>query len=194
MQCGLSRNQRYIMGDKYQKLEDKHLEFISRQAMFFVGTAGTEGFVNVSPKGMDTFRVVDESKVVWLNLTGSGNESASHVLENKRMTIMFCSFDTQPMILRLYGEACVIHPRDAQWDALSGLFPEHLGARQVFELKLELVQASCGYAVPYYELKGERPTLTRWAEAQGRDGVEAYWEERNQENLNARPTGILEDS
>ncbi|MDH3994738.1 MAG: pyridoxamine 5'-phosphate oxidase family protein, partial [Gammaproteobacteria bacterium] len=147
------------MAEKFEQLNDKHIEFIGAQHLYFVGTAGAEGFVNVSPKGMDSFRVIDSKRVAWLNLTGSGNETAAHVLENGRMTIMFCSFDKQPLIMRLYGQALAVHPRDARWQELATLFPGYSGARQIFELELELVQTSCGYAVPYYELKGERPTL-----------------------------------
>ena len=181
------------MGDKFEKLSEKHIEFISHQHMFFVGTAATDGYVNVSPKGMDTFRVINNKKVAWLNLTGSGNETAAHVKECRRMTIMFCSFDKNPIILRLYGNASVIHPRNPEWGKLVGLFPEYLGARQIFELDLELVLASCGYAVPYYELKGERPTLTKWAENNGRDKIKEYWQERNMVSLNNKPTGIEDD-
>ena len=159
------------MGDKFDKLSEKHMDFISHQHMFFVGTAGADGFVNVSPKGMDTFRVINNMKVAWLNLTGSGNETAAHVLESNRMTIMFCSFDRLPKILRLYGNAAVTHTRDQKWEELIRLFPGYPGARQIFELNLELVLASCGYSVPYYEFKGERTTLTKWTDNKGQDGI-----------------------
>ena len=182
------------MGDKFEQLSEKHIDFISNQHMFFVGTAGAEGFVNVSPKGMDTFRVINSSKITWLNLTGSGNETAAHVLESNRMTIMFCSFDKHPIILRLYGKATVTYPYDQKWEELVPLFPEFMGARQIFELDLELVLVSCGYAVPYYELKGERPTLTKWTENKGPDGIREYWKERNMESLNKKPTGIADDA
>ena len=178
------------MADQFAALEERHIDFIKDQHLFFVGTAGKEGFVNVSPKGMDSFRVINNSKVVWLNLTGSGNETAAHVLENKRMTVMFCSFAKQPLILRLYGQAAAVHPRDKEWSDLAALFPDFTGARQFFELDIELVQTSCGYAVPYYELKGERPTLTKWADNRGRDGVEAYWQENNAKSLNDKDTGV----
>jgi hypothetical protein len=181
------------VADKIDALSDAHIAFIKNQPLFFVGTAGAEGFVNVSPKGMDSFRIINHSKVVWLNLTGSGNETAAHVLENCRMTIMFCSFDKQPLILRLFGQAKAIHPRDRAWEDLYSLFPEDVGARQIFELELSLVMTSCGYAVPYFELKGERPTLSKWAESCGKQGIRDYWEEHNQRSLNDRETGIFED-
>ena len=179
------------MSEKFEKLTDQHIEFIKDQHLYFIGTAGAEGFVNVSPKGMDSFRVIDSSRVVWLNLTGSGNETAAHVLENGRMTVMFCSFDKQPVIMRLYGQAKAIHPRDESWGELAGLFPEYVGARQIFELQIEMVQTSCGYAVPYYEFKGDRPTLTKWADNHGKAGVEEYWREKNTKSLNDKDTGIL---
>ncbi|MFT5089753.1 MAG: hypothetical protein ACI906_003497 [Candidatus Latescibacterota bacterium] len=182
------------MSEKFAALTEQHVEFIKDQHLFFVGTAGNEGFVNVSPKGMDSFRVISNSQVVWLNLTGSGNETAAHVLENKRMTVMFCSFAKQPLILRLYGRAETVHPRDKEWADLTALFPNYTGTRQFFVLNIEMVQTSCGYAVPYYELKGERPTLTKWADNRGRDGVEQYWQEKNTTSINNRETGILKEA
>ncbi|MFT4519176.1 MAG: hypothetical protein ACI9JM_001567 [Halioglobus sp.] len=179
------------MAEQFEHLEEKHISFIQEQHLFFIGTAGAEGAVNVSPKGMDSLRVVDDSTVVWLNLTGSGNETAAHVLENSRMTIMFCSFDKQPLILRLYGQASAVHPRDGEWETLLSLFPTYTGARQIFTLKLDMVQTSCGYAVPYYELKSERPTLSKWADNHGREGVENYWKEKNTRSLDDKDTGIF---
>ena len=179
------------MAEKFEQLNDKHIAFIGAQHLYFVGTAGVEGFVNVSPKGMDSFRVIDAQTVAWLNLTGSGNETATHVQENGRMTVMFCSFDKQPLILRLYGQATVVHPRDARWDELSTLFPSYTGARQVFLLAIELVLTSCGYAVPYYTLQGERPTLTKWADQRGESGIRDYWVEKNVKSLNDKDTNIL---
>jgi hypothetical protein len=179
------------MAERFTQLDDKHMAFIQKQHMFFVGTAGAEGFVNVSPKGMDSLRIINESTVAWLNLTGSGNETAAHVLENSRMTVMFCSFEKQPLILRLYGDATTTHPRDARWGELSALFPEYTGARQIFTLDVELVQTSCGYAVPYYTLQGERPTLDKWADNHGSAGINDYWQEKNTKSLDGKDTGIF---
>ncbi len=180
------------MAKRFDELQSEHMEFIQAQHLYFVGTAGAEGRVNVSPKGMDSFRIVNPNQVAWLNLTGSGNETAAHVLENRRMTVMFCSFDKQPLILRLYGEADVIHPRDAAWQESVGMFPEIAGARQIFLLHLDLVQTSCGFAVPHYQYQGERTTLKKWAETKGQEGVAQYWSEKNTESLDGRATGILE--
>ena len=180
------------MASKFETLTDEHIEFIGRQHIFFVGTAGSEGYINVSPKGMDSLRVLTPGRVVWLNLTGSGNESAAHVLENGRMTIMFCSFDEEPLIMRLYGTARAIHPRDPDWKEMLDLFPTFIGTRQFFDVRIELVQTSCGYAVPYYQLLGERPILEDWARKKGREGVEQYWKDNNTKSLDDKDTGIFQ--
>ncbi len=181
------------MAEYFDQLEDKHIEFIGAQHIFFVGTAPAEGYVNVSPKGMDSFRVCDANQVAWLNLTGSGNETAAHVLENGRMTVMFCSFDKQPLILRVYGTALAVHPRDDNWEIVAAMFPTYTGARQVFLLDVDMVQTSCGYAVPFYEHRGDRKTLTKWADNHGRDGVEQYWRDNNVKSLDGKATGIFSD-
>lgn len=181
------------MAKKFEQLESEHKAFIERQHLYFVGSAGAEGYVNVSPKGMDSLRILNSRRLIWLNLTGSGNETAAHVLENARMTVMFSSFDKQPLILRVYGRAEVVYPHDEKWHQLIEHFPEYTGARQIFDLSIELVQTSCGFAVPYYDFVSERDTLVNWADKRGRDGVKAYWVEKNQVSLNGKKTGI-EDS
>jgi len=177
--------------EKFTKLEKKHIEFIQRQHLFFVGTAAKEGHVNLSPKGMDSLWVKNENEVVWLNLTGSGNETAAHLKDINRMTIMFCSFDKQPLILRLYGQAEAIHPYDHRWDAYCENYGAPLGARQFFNLKLELVITSCGYAVPYYDFKEDRKTLHNWAEKKGEEGIRDYWDKNNRNSLDGLPTDIF---
>ncbi|MFW5824970.1 MAG: pyridoxamine 5'-phosphate oxidase family protein [Marinobacter sp.] len=180
------------MAKQFESLLTEHRDFIGAQHLFFVGSAGAEGFVNVSPKGLDSLRVLGPNRLVWLNLTGSGNETAAHVLENGRMTVMFCSFDRQPLILRVYGRADVVHPWDNGWAELVGEFPEHPGARQIFDLDIELVQTSCGFAVPYYAFQGERETLTSWAGKKGADAVKDYWLRENRVSLDGKPTGMGE--
>lgn len=182
------------MAQQFEQLEEKHIQFIEKQQMFFVATAAKEGFVNVSPKGMDSFRVINPSTVLWLNLTGSGNETAAHIKDTNRMTIMFCSFDKQPLILRLYGKATVVHRRDQRWSQLVEQFPPYAGARQFYEMCIEMVQTSCGFAVPYYEPKGERPTLVNWAESQGDEGLRNYWQKKNVKSLDNLETDIFSDS
>ncbi len=181
------------MGDQFKELEDSHIQFIQQQHLFFVGTAAAQGLVNISPKGMDSLRVVNSTRIIWLNLTGSGNETAAHVQENSRMTVMFCSYEKQPMILRLYGEAELIYPRDEKWSELISTFPEYTGARQIFDLNISFVQKSCGFAVPYYEYQGERETLSHWADKRGRDGIQDYWKEKNTQSLDGKNTGVIDD-
>ncbi|MEH6686868.1 MAG: pyridoxamine 5'-phosphate oxidase family protein [Halopseudomonas sabulinigri] len=178
------------MSQKYAELQAEHRDFIAEQHLFFVGSAAADGMVNVSPKGMDSLRVLGPNRLVWLNLTGSGNETAAHVLELPRMTIMFCSFDKQPLILRVYGKAEVVYPDHPKWPELIQQFPQYTGARQLFDLDIELVQTSCGFAVPFYEFKAERDTLTKWADGRGKDGVEAYWSEKNLLSLDGKDTGM----
>jgi hypothetical protein len=166
--------------------------WISEQKIFFTGTAGAEGKINVSPKGMDTFRVLSPLKVMWLNLTGSGNETAAHLLENGRITIMFCAFEGKPNILRIYGKGRSIHQRDQEWRELIQQFPEFPSARQIVMINIELIQTSCGFGVPLYDYAGERDQMDKWAENKGEEGIKAYWEEKNQVSLDGKETGILE--
>lgn len=179
------------MGQFYQEMSEKHRQFIADQKIFFVGTATTDSRVNVSPKGMDTLRVLGNNRVVWLNVTGSGNETSAHVQQNPRMTIMFCSFEEAPLILRLYGQASVFHHNDAEWQALYSLFEPVPGARQIFDLKVDMVQTSCGFGVPYYSYTGERDTLNEWAIKKGDEGVKKYWEDKNQASIDNIPTNIV---
>lgn len=162
-----------------------------RQHLFFVGTAGTDGHINVSPKGLDTLRIIDPNCLIWLNLTGSGNETAAHVLENGRMTLMFCSFDEHPLILRVYGHTKTIHPRDEAWNLHMRRFEQHAGARQFFQLKVDEVMTSCGFGVPLYEFKKEREALSQWADHKGPAGIEKYWNDKNRRSLDGKPTGIF---
>lgn len=176
------------MGKRYECLTADHVEFVKKQKMFFVGTAASEGRVNISPKGMDTLRIIGDKRVVWLNVTGSGNETAAHVLKNPRMTLMFCSFDEQPLILRMYGKARVFHEKDEQWNELYPLFDPLPGSRQIVDLAVDLVQTSCGMGVPFYAFEGERDSLNNWALKKGKEGIARYWEEKNAQSLDGFPT------
>lgn len=181
------------MAKFYDRLEPPLRDFIARQRLFFTGTAPDRGRINVSPKGMDTLRVIDERTVIYLDLTGSGNETAAHVGENGRLTLMFCSFDEQPLILRLYGKSEVIARNHPDWKTLAARFPPQPGVRQIIRLHIDLLQTSCGYAVPRYDLVEERQTLTRWAEKKGADGIAAYQRERNRTSIDGLPTGLIVD-
>ncbi|MBT8270614.1 MAG: pyridoxamine 5'-phosphate oxidase family protein [Bacteroidia bacterium] len=179
------------MGKRSGTISKKQQEFIADQKMFFVGTAAEDGRVNVSPKGMDTLKVLGPNRVIWLNLTGSGNETAAHVLKNRRMTIMFCAFEGSPLILRLYGKARVYHQRDPEYHELLTAFPNISGSRQIFDLRVELVQNSCGFGVPLYTYAGQRTLLEEWAQDKGEHGIKEYWEQKNTKSLDDLNTGIL---
>ena len=181
------------MAKQFAGFEDDHLRLIAGQQMFFVATAAAEGRVNLSPKGLDTLRVAGANRLIWLNLTGSGSETAGHLRLNPRMTVMWCSFARRPVILRAYGTARVVHARDADWAGLLALFPPEPGARQILDMTVDLVQTSCGYAVPFFEPAGERDTLRRWAEDRGEAGLAAYRAEKNTITLDGYPTGLLDD-
>lgn len=182
------------MAVKFTSINASHRAFIAQQKMFVIGSAGAEGFINVSPKGMNTFKIIDDNTVVWLNHTGSGNETSAHVQENGRMTIMFNSFDKAPLILKLYGTATVIHEADARWQEMSEHFETFVGTRQFFEMHVELVLTSCGFGVPRYEYLGERNQLQKWAEKKGKEGIKTYWREKNKESLDGVATYIVERS
>jgi hypothetical protein len=139
---------------------------------------------------MDSLKVVNGNRILWLNFTGSGNETAAHILENQRITIMFCSFQGAPNILRIYGKGKAIHPNNTEWKNLISLFPETLGGRQIFDITVESAQDSCGMSIPYYEFQGERNQLKDWAENQKEGAIEKYWEDRNTESIDGLPTGI----
>lgn len=180
------------MGQFYKEISDKHRQFIAEQKIFFIGTATSDSKVSVSPKGMDTLRVLGNGRVIWLNVTGSGNETSAHIQQSPRMTIMFCSFDEAPLILRLYGQASVVHHNDAEWEPLFSLFAPIPGARQIFDLKVDLVQTSCGFGVPRYSYAGERDALNEWAVKKGEDGVKKYWQDKNRVSIDGIPTNIVE--
>ncbi|MGP6085553.1 pyridoxamine 5'-phosphate oxidase family protein [Antarctobacter jejuensis] len=178
------------MGTQYPALTDALTGFIAAQHIFFVATAAEDGRVNLSPKGMDSLRVMGPNRIVWRNLTGSGNETAGHLARVNRMTLMWCGFEKQPMILRAYGSARTLHPRDAEFAELNADFPPSVGARQIYDVTLDLVQSSCGYAVPFYDYAGEREVLKDWADRKGEDGVRDYWATRNLTTIDGMPTGI----
>jgi hypothetical protein len=180
------------MGQQYSEISDKLKLFIKDQKMFFVGTATSDSRVNISPKGMDSLKVLSNNRVVWLNVTGSGNETSAHIQENNRMTIMFTAFEGKPMILRLYGKAKVVHKNNSEWSELFSLFQPIPGARQIFDLTVDLVQTSCGMAVPFFDYVEERELLKNWATKQSEEGLKEYWQKKNQESLDGKPTNIMD--
>ena len=176
------------------KLNKTLREFIERQHIFFVATAGREGRVNVSPKGLSTLRIIDDNAISWLNLSGSGNETAVHVLETGRMTLMFCALEGSAMILRVYGHARVLHPRDADWNKEVALFPAMAGSRQIFKVEIDLIQTSCGTGVPemaFTRNRGETE-LVPFYEQMGTEGVHDYWTRKNTVSIDGKPTRIFD--
>lgn len=178
------------MAKFYKKLTPRLQSFIAKQKIFFIATAPEDGRINLSPKGMDSLRVIDNNRILWLNVTGSGNETAAHLLENPRITIMMCSFEGAPNILRIYGKGKAIHPSDSKWNSVIGLFPETPGARQIFDIRVESAQTSCGMSIPFFDYKGEREELNVWAEEKGQKGIEDYWKEKNCISIDGKSTGI----
>ena len=167
------------MAKQLESINQDLQDFIKNQHIFFVATAAEEGRVNLSPKGCDSFRVINEHKIVWLNLTGSGNETAAHLLKNPRMTIMFCAFEGDPIILRLYGTAKVYGTESENWNDLVRLFPKIAGSRQLVDVDVQNVQISCGMGVPLMDYQSQRKGLLDWAEKQGDEGLEKYWQKKN---------------
>ncbi len=178
------------MADFTSELTDKHQAFIQKQHMFFVATApGVGGRINLSPKGLDTFRVVDAKTVAYLDLTGSGNETSAHLEDNGRITLMLCAFDGAPLILRIYGKGRVIRPADSSWNAWAVRFDLLPGTRQIMAVAVESVQTSCGYAVPEFTYLGDRKTLLNWAEKKGEEGLETYRQTKNVQSIDGLPSG-----
>jgi hypothetical protein len=181
------------MGKKLDTITKELKGFIEQQKIFFVGTAAGEGRVNISPKGCDSLRVIGNNKVVWVNLTGSGNETAAHLIKNDRMTILFCAFEGKPLILRLYGSAKIYHKRDDEFHRYIELFPKNPGSRQIIEMDVDLVQTSCGYGVPFMDFREERSALSVWSEKQGDERIAEYWKNKNITSIDGYETKILDD-
>ena len=180
------------MAKFYDKLSPRLQKFIEAQKIFFIATAAEDGRINLSPKGMDSFKVIDGKRVLWLNVTGSGNETAAHLLAKNRITIMFCSFEGAPNILRLYGSGKEVKPSDSNWEEVAQHFTILPGTRQIFDISIESAQTSCGMSIPFFKYKGERKELNDWANEKGKDGIKAYWTEKNQTSIDGLPTKILD--
>jgi hypothetical protein len=149
------------MAEFFDRLTDKHIAMIAAQPVFFVATAAAEGRINLSPKGYDAFRVLDPTRVAYLDLGGSGNETHAHLAADGRVTVMFCNFQQPALILRIYGRGRAVLPQDADWGALAAHFSLLPGTRQIFDIAVESVQSSCGWGVPFMAFEGERETLKK---------------------------------
>ncbi|MDQ2832725.1 MAG: pyridoxamine 5'-phosphate oxidase family protein [Acidobacteriota bacterium] len=181
------------MAKQFARIEPPHLDFIQRQHIFFNASAAPQGRVNVSPRDGASLRVLDPHTVLYLDRTGSGNETAAHLLLSDRLTLMFCAFEGAPQILRLYGHARILPRHSPEYDALLATHfnnTEIPGTRQMLLLHVDLVQTSCGYNVPLYDYAGERDQLTRWAEVKGEAALEDYRREKNTRSIDGFPTGL----
>lgn len=184
------------MAKQFPAMQPAHVAFIRSQRIFFNASAAPEGRVNVSPRDGKSLRILDANTVAYTDLTGSGNETAAHLRANGRLTLMFCSFEGPPMILRLYGRGRVIRRPSSEYTSLleahfDGM--ETLGTRQMIVLAVDMVQTSCGYNVPLFDYSGERDTLTRWAQSKGPEGLERHWHEKNETSIDGFATGLFED-
>jgi hypothetical protein len=183
------------MAKRFAAIEPAHQEFIQKQKVFFIASAAAGSRVNVSLKDAASLRVLDASRVAYLDQTGSGNETAAHLRADGRLTLMFCALEGAPLILRLYGRGSVLPRKSPEYaEMLASVFDgvEPLGARQLVVLDVDLVQTSCGYGVPMFDFSSERETLRRWAEAKGEEGIAAYWQAKNVVSIDGLPTGILD--
>jgi hypothetical protein len=180
------------MGKFHELIKPAHKVFIKEQHIFFVATAplSAEAQVNLSPKGLDCFRVLSDYQVAYMDLISSGNETSAHTLENGRITFMFCSFDATPNILRLYGKGFTVLPGSAEWENYAAHFTIYPSTRQIIVADINLVQTSCGFGVPTYEYTGERDIHFEWAEKKGADGLYEYVQENNLKSLDGLPTNL----
>lgn len=169
------------MGKVMDEISQELAEFIRAQRVFFVATAPMmrDGHVNLSPKGLDTFRILSPKRVAYADMTGSGNETSAHLSENGRITLMFCGFDERPKILRLYGHGRTVLRTDRDWQDLAAPFEDHIGLRQIIVVDVTRVATSCGFGVPIMNFVDERGLLQEWATKKGKDGLTAYHREKN---------------
>ena len=177
------------MGKTYEALDDKLTAFIEAQKMFFIATAplSGDGLLNLSPKGFETLRILDSHTLAYLDLTGSGVETVAHLKENQRFVLMFCSFESKPMILRLHGRGKALERGDEEFERLLPLFPDLLGTRAIIKLSVQRIADSCGWGVPLYEHLGERDTYPRYAEQAGVEGLRKGQLASNMASLDGMP-------
>jgi Pyridoxamine 5'-phosphate oxidase len=178
------------MGKFFAAILPAHQQFIQKQHLFFVATAplSADGHINLSPKGMDSFRVLSDTKVAYLDVIGSGNETSAHTLENGRITFMFCSFVGAPNILRLYGKGRAVLPGNPEWADLAPHFTVPVNVRQIFVAEIDMVQTSCGYGIPLFEYTGERTIMADWVAKKGEDGLKNYILQKNIESIDGLKT------
>lgn len=181
------------MAKQFDRILPEHAAFIARQHLFFTGSAAPDGRVNISPKGLDTLRLLGDRTVAYLDLTGSGNETAAHLRLSPRLTLMFCAFEGPPLILRLYGTGRSLGLGTPEFEDRAGAFTLLAGTRQIIEVQVDLVQTSCGFGVPLLDFREDRTALTRQAEAWGEAGLRDYWKRKNLSSIDGFPTGLRDE-
>lgn len=182
-----------LLAKQFDRLSKDHRDFIARQHIFFAASATTQSRINVSPREIGALRIVGDATALYLDRTGSGNETAAHMRADGRLTLMLCSFSGPPQIMRLYGKGCSIG-----WDTpeFEALILEHydnvspMGARQIMKLDIDLVQTSCGYGVPLFKYQAERSAIDNWHDNKGPDGIQDYWQANNLTSMDGLPTGL----
>ena len=177
------------MGDLFPELNERLREFIAQQKMFFVASAplAADGHVNLSPKGLDTLRILGPKEVAYVDFTGSGIETVAHIRENGRLTLMFCAFQGPPRILRLRGRGEAIEPADEKWDHYARQMPSYDNARSIIVLHVEMIADACGYGIPLYEYIGERTQLAAWCRRKGLEGIAEYQSNKNRQSIDGLP-------
>jgi hypothetical protein len=177
------------MGKVYQQIDDSLARLIRSQHVFFVATAplNPAGHLNLSPKGLNSFRILDSTTVAYLDLTGSGVETIAHVRENGRIVLMFCTFEGAPKVLRLYGRGDVIEPDHPRFTELRDHFDEQPGMRAIIVVSLDRIADSCGWGVPRYRYESERSQLIEWAEKKGQRGLDEYRAAHNTSSIDGLP-------
>lgn len=178
------------MADFFNHITDKHVDFLAEQPMFFTATACASGRINLSPKGNDSFRVLSPKLCGYLDMGGSGNETAAHIKNDGRITLMFNSFSRNPLIYRIYGKGRVVRPSHKEFAELRSQFPAELPARQIILIEVESTQTSCGYAVPIAEEMTSRDTLVKWVAQKGEEKIRAYEQENNVKSIDGFDTGL----
>jgi hypothetical protein len=180
------------MAKVFDSLTDDLQRFIEAQQIFFVATAplAADGHVNLSPKGLNSFRVLSPNQVAYLDVTGSGNETSAHLQENGRLTLMFCAFQEPPLILRLYGKGRTVLPDAPEWNDLSARFALLPGTRQIIVATIDRVQTSCGMGVPLHEPAGQRDSLLKWADKKGKEGLRDYQQQKNSVSIDGLPAPL----
>jgi hypothetical protein len=185
----MASGEHLVMGKVHAVIDDTMREFIDGQTVFFVGSAPLDpaGHVNISPKGLDTFRILGPTSVAYLDLTGSGVETIAHVKENRRIVLMFCAFQGRPNILRLHGLGTVIEPHQAKFSELLGQFPAYEGMRAIIVVEVTRISTSCGMGLPLLRYEGEREQLPAWHRTKGTEGLKAYCQEKNRRSIDDLP-------